>query len=66
MDQLNCIIYSVAKGFRTLHGDPKFSMNPFKPVDGLLNIYAFNNKKTKKRIKNPDKSWSRVEIRNLL
>ena len=57
---------SVAKGFPTLHGDPKLSMNPFEPVDGLFSIYALNNKKTKKRTKNPGKSWSRVEIRNLL
>jgi len=57
---------SVAKGFPTLHGDLKFSMNPFEPVDQLFSIYTLAYKKTKKRIKNPDKSWSRAENSNLL
>ena len=37
-------------------------MKTFEDVDGLLSDYSLLNKKTKKRLKNPDKSWSRVVI----
>ena len=46
---------SVAKGFPTF-GDPKFSMNPFEPVDGLFSINALIIRKLKnvpKPIKKP-------------
>ena len=49
-------IYSVAKGFPTLHGDSEFSIIPFDSILGLFSAYALGNNKTKKLIKNPDKS----------
>ena len=41
-------------------------MITFEHIDGLFSAYSTLNKKTKNRIKNPDKSWFRVENRNLL
>jgi len=50
---------SVAKGFLLLHGDSDFSMKDQKGPDKLFSTYASLDRETKKRIKNPDKSWSR-------
>ena len=59
-------ISSVAKGFPTLHRGPQFSMTTFDNTDRTFSVYSITNKKTKKRIENPDKSWLRVENRNFL
>ena len=56
----------IAEGFPTLHGDPQFSKTTFDNTDRTFSVYSFTNKKTKKRIKNPDKSWFRIENRNSL
>ena len=59
-------ISSVAKGFLTLHRDSDFSMKDQKGPDKPFSTYASLDRETKKHIKNPDKSWSRVENHNLL
>ena len=41
-------------------------MTTFDNTDRTFSVYSFTNKKTKKRIKNPDKSWFRVEIHDFL
>ena len=39
------------------HQESSFSMITFEYIDRLFSVYSSLNKKTKKRIKNPGKSW---------
>ena len=57
---------SVAKGFLSLHGDSGFSMKNQKEPDKLFSTYTLLYGETVERFKNPGKSWSWIEKRNLM